>query len=46
VFWKGSGRAEAATIVVPFDVDRTAVEAARHDPAAFEPLYRRYISLT
>ncbi len=44
MFWKGSGRAEAATVVVPFDVDRTAVEAARHDPAAFEPLYRRYVA--
>jgi RNA polymerase sigma-70 factor (ECF subfamily) len=44
VFWKGSGRAEAATVVVPFDLDRTAVEAARHDPDAFEPLYRRYVA--
>ena len=44
MFWKGSGRAEAATVVVPFDVDRTAVEAARRDPAAFEPLYRRYVA--
>jgi RNA polymerase sigma-70 factor, ECF subfamily len=44
VFWKGSGGAEAASVVVPFDVDRTAVEAARHDPQAFEPLYRRYVA--
>jgi RNA polymerase sigma-70 factor (ECF subfamily) len=44
VFWKGSGSAEAATVVVPFDVDRAAVEAARHDPDAFEPLYRRYVA--
>jgi RNA polymerase sigma-70 factor, ECF subfamily len=44
VFWKGSGGAEAASVVVPFDVDRTAVEAARYDPLAFEPLYRRYVA--
>ncbi len=44
MFWKGSGGAEAASVVVPFDVDRTAVEAARHDPHAFEPLYRRYVA--
>ena len=44
MFWKGSGSAEAATVVVPLDVDRAAVEAARHDPDAFEPLYRRYVA--
>jgi RNA polymerase sigma-70 factor (ECF subfamily) len=44
VFWKGSGRAEASPVVVPFDVDRSAVEAAKRDPDAFEPLYRRYVA--
>jgi RNA polymerase sigma-70 factor (ECF subfamily) len=44
VFWKGSGQAQAAPVVIPFDVDRKAVEAARRDPEAFEPLYRRYVA--
>jgi RNA polymerase sigma-70 factor (ECF subfamily) len=44
VFWKGSGRAEAAAVVVPFDVDRPVVEAAKRDAHAFEPLYRRYVA--
>lgn len=44
MFWKGSGRAEAAPVVVPFDVDRAAVEAAKRDAHAFEPLYRRYVA--
>jgi RNA polymerase sigma-70 factor (ECF subfamily) len=29
---------------VPFDLDRTAVQAAQHDPVAFEQLYRKYVS--
>ncbi|MFI5261798.1 MAG: RNA polymerase sigma factor [Candidatus Limnocylindrales bacterium] len=29
--------------LVPFDVDRPAVEAARRDPCRFEPLYRKYV---
>ena len=43
MFWKGRGRADAAT-VIPFDVDRTAVEAAKRDAGAFEPLYRKYVA--
>ncbi|MFP5343524.1 MAG: RNA polymerase sigma factor [Candidatus Limnocylindria bacterium] len=30
--------------VVPLDRDRALVEAARRDPAAFEPLYRKYVA--
>lgn len=41
-------KAKAGTQVdddlVPFDVDRPAVEAARRDPRAFEPLYRKYVA--
>lgn len=44
MFWKGRGRADAAAVVVPFDVDRRAVEAARRDATAFEPLYRKYVA--
>jgi RNA polymerase sigma-70 factor (ECF subfamily) len=44
VFWKGSGRAGTAAVVVPFDADRPAVEAAKQDPDAFEPLYRKYVA--
>jgi RNA polymerase sigma-70 factor (ECF subfamily) len=29
---------------VPLDADRPAVEAARRDPTAFEPLYRKYVA--
>jgi RNA polymerase sigma-70 factor, ECF subfamily len=29
--------------LVPYDVDRPAVEAARRDPRDFEPLYRKYV---
>ncbi|MGZ3586309.1 MAG: RNA polymerase sigma factor [Candidatus Limnocylindrales bacterium] len=29
--------------LVPYDVDRPAVEAARRDPRRFEPLYRKYV---
>jgi RNA polymerase sigma-70 factor (ECF subfamily) len=28
----------------PLDVDRIAVDAARRDPRAFEPLYRKYVA--
>ncbi len=45
MFWKGRGRADAATeVVVPFDADRTAVEAAKRDPDAFGSLYRKYVA--
>lgn len=44
MFWKGRGRADAAADVVPFDADRTAVEAAKRDPGAFEQLYRKYVA--
>ena len=29
---------------VPYDTDRSAVEAARRDPRAFEALYRKYVA--
>ena len=41
------GRADAAApeeVVVAFDADRPAVEAARRDPSRFEPLYRKYVA--
>ena len=44
MFWKGRGRAEGATTVITFDADRTAVAAAKADPAAFESLYRKYVA--
>ena len=44
MFWKGRGREEGAAAVVTFDADRAAVEAARTDPGAFEPLYRKYVA--
>lgn len=44
MFWKGRGRADAAAVVVPFDADRRAVEAAKRDATAFEPLYRKYVA--
>lgn len=44
MFWKGRGRADAAAVVVPFDADRRAVEAARRDATAFESLYRKYVA--
>ena len=44
MFWKGRGRTEAAAVVVPFDSDRPAVEAAKRDPGAFDQLYRRYVA--
>jgi RNA polymerase sigma-70 factor, ECF subfamily len=44
VFWKGRGRSASAAVVVPFDADRPAVEAAKRDPGAFEQLYRKYVA--
>ena len=43
MFWKGRGPA-SATVVVPLDADRPAVEAARRDPTAFASLYRKYVA--
>lgn len=44
-FWR-VGRSEEAHVarVIPLDRDRALVEAARADPAAFEPLYRKYVA--
>lgn len=44
MFWKGRDGADAAAAIVPFDTDRPAVEAAKRDPDAFEPLYRKYVA--
>ena len=44
MFWKGRGRSESAAVVVPFDSDRPAVEAAKRESAAFEQLYRKYVA--
>jgi RNA polymerase sigma-70 factor (ECF subfamily) len=44
VFWKGRGRSASAAVVVPFDPDRVAVEAAKRDAGAFEQLYRKYVA--
>jgi RNA polymerase sigma-70 factor (ECF subfamily) len=38
------GKAEAGVRPVPFDVDRTAVQAARRDPRRFDALYRKYVA--
>ena len=35
---------DRASVLVDFDVDRSAVEAARRDPRAFEALYRKYVA--
>jgi RNA polymerase sigma-70 factor (ECF subfamily) len=35
---------DRASVLVNFDVDRSAVEAARLDPRAFEALYRKYVA--
>ncbi len=32
------------SVLVYFDIDRSAVEAARRDPRAFEALYRKYVA--
>jgi RNA polymerase sigma-70 factor (ECF subfamily) len=45
VFGRLSGSEEAGrSRVAHLDRDRALVEAARRDPAAFEPLYRRYLA--
>lgn len=44
-FWKvGHAEGPQRSRVVPLDRDRALVEAARRDPAAFEPLYRKYVA--
>jgi RNA polymerase sigma-70 factor (ECF subfamily) len=35
---------DRAAVLVNFDVDRSAVDAARRDPRAFEALYRKYVA--
>ncbi len=35
---------DRASVLVKFDVDRSAVQAARRDPRAFEALYRKYVA--
>jgi RNA polymerase sigma-70 factor (ECF subfamily) len=35
---------DRGAVLVNFDVDRSAVEAARRDPRAFEALYRKYVA--
>jgi len=35
---------DRASVLVNLDVDRSAVEAARRDPRAFEALYRKYVA--
>jgi RNA polymerase sigma-70 factor (ECF subfamily) len=44
-FWR-VGRTDGASRarVIPLDRDRAQVDAARADPAAFEPLYRKYLA--
>lgn len=44
MFKDGRDSATVAGTVVTFDADRPAVEAARRDPLAFEPLYRKYVA--
>lgn len=44
MFWKGRGRSASTAVVVPFDADRPAVEAAKRDADAFEQLYRKYVA--
>lgn len=38
------GRDRGESVPVEVDVDRSAVEAARRDPRAFEALYRKYVA--
>src|SRR3989304_3395504 len=35
---------DRASVLVNVGADRSAVEAARHDPRAFEALYRKYVA--
>ncbi|MFN8619475.1 MAG: sigma-70 family RNA polymerase sigma factor [Chloroflexota bacterium] len=44
MFRHGREEAAVAGTVVAFDADRLAVQAARRDPLAFEPLYRKYVA--
>jgi RNA polymerase sigma-70 factor, ECF subfamily len=44
VFEKERERTSAAARPIPFDADRSAVEAARRDPRRFEALYRKYVA--
>ncbi len=44
MFGQGREPAAVAGTVVPLDADRPAVAAARRDPHAFEPLYRKYVA--
>jgi len=38
------GKDQHESVLVNFDADRSAVEAARRDPRAFEALYRKYVA--
>ena len=38
------GKDQRQSVLVNFDADRSAVEAARRDPRAFEALYRKYVA--
>ena len=38
------GKDQRESVLVNFDVDRSAVVAARRDPRAFEALYRKYVA--
>jgi RNA polymerase sigma-70 factor (ECF subfamily) len=38
------GKDSTQSVLVNFDVDRSAVVAARRDPRAFEALYRKYVA--
>jgi RNA polymerase sigma-70 factor, ECF subfamily len=38
------GKDQHESVLVNFDVDRSAVVAARRDPRAFEALYRKYVA--
>ena len=38
------GKDQHESVLVNFDADRSAVEASRRDPRAFEALYRKYVA--
>ena len=38
------GKDQHESVLVNFDADRSAVEAARRDPRAFDALYRKYVA--
>ena len=44
VFGMGRRTVEGSATVTHLDWDRSLVEAARRDPEAFDPLYRRYLA--